>query len=164
MISHIAAVSKDLVIGKGNQLPWRLPLDLKMFKERTKGKCVVMGRKTFDSIGRPLPGRLNVVITRNPTWNHPGTFPFTDFDEAIKFCKEMSDKYGEEIMIIGGEEIYKKTLPLADRLYLTEVDTFVPDGDAFYPPWDEFDRIDKQDFEDNGLKFSVCTYKKKENT
>jgi dihydrofolate reductase len=121
-ISLIAALSRNRVIGLENRLPWRLPEDLKRFKELTMGHPVLMGRKTAESIGKPLPGRLNLVVSRTGL----------SLKEAIDRARESGT---DELFVIGGEQIYRQTLPLADRLYLTLVDSEV-EGDAFFPEWD----------------------------
>ena len=139
-VSLIAAVSQNNVIGRDNQLPWHLPEDLKYFKSVTMGKPLIMGRKTFASIGRPLPGRTNIVITRNPTWTAEGVQVAGDLETALamgeKACKTNAGDeikmIGNEIMVIGGEQIYRLCLPFAQRLYLTRVDARV-EGDAFFP-------------------------------
>jgi len=132
-IALIVAVSKNNVIGRENQLPWHLPEDLKYFKSVTMGKPILMGRKTFDSIGRPLPGRVNIVITRNSSWTADGVEVVHNLDAAIlageKACRASG---ADEIMVIGGAQIYIECLPAADKLYLTKVDAVV-EGDAFFP-------------------------------
>lgn len=129
-ISLIAAMTtNDRVIGLNNHMPWHMPADLKHFKQITQNKPVIMGRKTFDSIGRPLPKRRNLVISRNTTLSLPGCDTFTSLDAAIEAVKQ-----APEIMIIGGSEIYRQALPLASRLYLTFIDIKL-EGDAFFPDW-----------------------------
>ncbi|MDG1812589.1 MAG: dihydrofolate reductase [Porticoccaceae bacterium] len=132
----IVAVSRNGVIGLNNQLPWHLPEDLKYFKSVTMGKPIVMGRKTYDSIGRPLPGRTNIVITRDASWSAPGVEVAQTLEAALELGATACDTAGaEEIMVIGGEQIYRMTLDAADRLYLTQVDAEV-EGDAFFPEID----------------------------
>ena len=128
-ISLIAAMANNRVIGKDNDMPWHMPADLKHFKAVTMGKPVVMGRKTFESIGRPLPGRQNVVISRNKDWHHDGVLVATSTEEALAFLKD-----AQEIMVIGGGHVYQQFLPLASRLYLTFIDLEV-EGDTFFPDW-----------------------------
>jgi dihydrofolate reductase len=135
-ISLIVAVSRNGAIGLNNQLPWYLPEDLKYFKSVTMGKPLIMGRKTFDSIGRPLPGRANIVLTRDPQWTSDGVKVVQSVEQALlagEIACEASDV--DEIMVIGGEQIYRMTLDLADRIYLTQVDADV-EGDAFFPDID----------------------------
>jgi dihydrofolate reductase len=135
-ISLIVAVSRNGAIGLNNQLPWYLPEDLKYFKSVTMGKPLIMGRKTFDSIGRPLPGRENIVLTRDPQWTSDGVKVVQSVEQALvagEIACEAADV--DEIMVIGGEQIYRMTIDLADRIYLTQVDTDV-EGDAFFPDID----------------------------
>ena len=132
-ISLIVAVSRNGAIGLNNQLPWYLPEDLKYFKSVTMGKPLIMGRKTFDSIGRPLPGRANIVLTRDPQWTSDGVEVVQSVEQALvagEIACEVADV--DEIMVIGGEQIYRMTIDLADRIYLTQVDVDV-EGDAFFP-------------------------------
>ncbi|MBT7563174.1 MAG: dihydrofolate reductase [Porticoccaceae bacterium] len=135
-ISLIVAVSRNGAIGLNNQLPWYLPEDLKYFKSVTMGKPLIMGRKTFDSIGRPLPGRANIVLTRDPQWTSDGVKVVQSVEQALvagEIACEAADV--DEIMVIGGEQIYRMTIDLADRIYLTQVDADV-EGDAFFPDID----------------------------
>jgi len=135
-VALIVAVSRNNVIGRDNQLPWHLPEDLKYFKSVTMGKPILMGRKTFESIGRPLPGRTNIVITRDSEWTAEGVEVVTHIEAALvlgeKACKSTEV---DEIMVIGGAQIYRELLPLADRLYITKVEADV-EGDAFFPQID----------------------------
>ncbi|MEP7255336.1 MAG: dihydrofolate reductase [Ferruginibacter sp.] len=133
IISLIVAASTNNVIGKNNQLLWNLPNDMKFFKNTTWGMPVIMGRKTYESVDKPLPGRINVVITRQPGWNAEGTVVATDLNDAIKKAAETNCK---EIFIIGGGEIFKLAIELADKIYMTRVHTTI-DGDAFFPTIDE---------------------------
>jgi dihydrofolate reductase len=132
-ISLIAAVAKNNVIGKENNLTWRLPIDFKRFKSITSDHYILMGRKSFESLGKPLPNRTHLVITRNPSYQVPeGHYVFGSVESAFIFCK----KIGIDLLfIIGGGEIYTQTLPLADELLLTEVEAS-PDGDAYFPEFD----------------------------
>lgn len=146
-LSLIVAMAKNRAIGLNNTLPWHLPEDLKYFKSVTMGKPIVMGRKTFDSIGRPLPGRLNIVITRNSDWQHAGVKTASSLQQAMSIAEEQGDSEGlEEVMVIGGEEIYRSAIDLADRLYITRVQATVQ-GDAFFPEYNEADwlEISRQD-------------------
>jgi dihydrofolate reductase len=129
MISLIVAMDKNRAIGKDNQLPWHLPEDLKNFKRLTTGHHMLMGRKTFDSIGRALPNRISLVLTRSPKQNQENLFYFSDINQAIDHAKAAGES---ELFIIGGANIYEQTLEMADRLYLTQVEAKV-DGDAHFP-------------------------------
>lgn len=132
-LSLIVAMDRNRVIGCDNALPWHLPEDLKYFKSVTMGKPIVMGRKTFESIGRPLPGRLNIVITRNTGWQHPGVVVAHSLSEALVLAgNDPPSREAGEVMVIGGEQIYRAAIEQASRLYITRVDTEVK-GDAFFP-------------------------------
>ncbi|WP_417428551.1 dihydrofolate reductase [Kiloniella sp.] len=132
-ISLIVAHGKNRAIGKDNVMPWHIPGDLKFFKAQTLGKPVVMGRKTFQSIGRPLPGRLNIVITRDGNFAAEGVYLSKSLEEALDLAREeVKRQGGDELMVIGGAQIYSQAIDLADRLYITEVD-LEPEADAFFP-------------------------------
>lgn len=135
IISFVVAVSENNVIGKDNKLPWRLPADLQFFKKTTLGKPVIMGRKTWESINeRPLAGRLNIVLS-SLALNLPDGMPqCTSIDDALQVAK-MRD--AGEACIIGGGEIFKATLPIADIIYLTRVHTIIEDGTVFFPELDK---------------------------
>jgi dihydrofolate reductase len=132
-ISLVAAVADTGVIGRGGALPWRLPADLKHFKTLTTGGTIVMGRRTFESIGRPLPNRRSVIITRQRDYTQPGALVVHSLDEAIQSAAGES-----ELFIIGGRAIYETALPRADRLYLTRVHGRI-EGDVFFPDWNGSD-------------------------
>ncbi len=132
-ISLIVAMDRNQAIGKGNELPWRLSDDLKRFKALTLGKPILMGRKTADSLGRALPGRSNLVLTRSGRVPFDGMRAVASVEEARRIALASG---AEELCVIGGAEIYALTLPLADRLHLTHVDTVVEDADAFFPAFD----------------------------
>ncbi len=130
-ISLIAAMTHDRVIGIENRLPWKLPADMRWFRRHTLGKPIVMGRKTFESFGaKPLPDRLNIVITRDPGYRAEGAVVVHSIDQALTAAGE-----AEEVMIIGGASFYEQMLPRADRLYLTFVDADI-EGDAWFPEFD----------------------------
>jgi dihydrofolate reductase len=132
MVSLVVAAAENGVIGRQGQLPWHLPADLKHFKELTLGRPVVMGRRTFDSIGRPLPSRANIVLTAHPGWVAPaGVLVAHSLSEALTLAAAQPG--GDDICVIGGGEIYRQALPGAAVVHLTEVHTTVPDGDAFFP-------------------------------
>jgi dihydrofolate reductase len=129
-IAMIAAMANNRIIGNNNQMPWHLPADLKFFKQTTLGKPVLMGRRTYDSIGRPLPGRLNVVITRDKNWHAEGVTCVTSPEAALALVAEQ-----DEIMVIGGGAIYHAFLPLADTLYLTFIQANII-GDTQFPDYE----------------------------
>lgn len=136
-IALVVAVADNGVIGRGGDLPWRLPEDLKYFRAVTMGKPIVMGRRTFESIGRPLAGRANIVVTRNAEFRVDGVDIAATPDDAIAVAARRAGEAGvAEIMVIGGAELYRAVLPRADRIYLTEVHEAV-EGDTMFP---EFDR------------------------
>jgi dihydrofolate reductase len=146
MLSIVVAISRNGVIGQDNQLPWHLPEDLKYFKQLTMGKPIVMGRKTYESIGRPLPGRTNIVITRNARWQAEGVTVVNSLEAAIKTAEQACiDSGASEAMVIGGSEIYRQALDRADRLYITEVNVEI-EGDAYFPDinyaqWNQLERV-----------------------
>lgn len=131
IISLIAAMDRNRLIGNKNQLPWHLPADFAHFKSVTMGKPILMGRKTYESIGKPLPGRTNIVLSRNPETHFEGVTCVSSFEEAVAAVPDV-----EEIMIIGGSTIYQMLLPVANRLYITYVDAEF-EGDAWFPKIDE---------------------------
>lgn len=131
--SLIVATTQNNVIGKDNQIPWHLPADLAWFRQNTTGKPVIMGRKTFESIGRPLPKRINIVLSRQP-FEHEGVTWKDSLESAVDFVKD-----SEEIVLIGGGELFKQYLPKADKLYLTQIQAEI-EGDTFFPElnWNEW--------------------------
>ena len=129
IISLICAMAKQRVIGYNNQMPWHLPADLKHFKATTMGKPIIMGRKTFESIGKALPGRRNLVVSRNKDFHAKDADVVSSIDEALSLLSDV-----DEIMVIGGANIYQQTLAMAQRLYLTFIDLEV-EGDAFFPDY-----------------------------
>lgn len=156
ILSMIVAHADDRIIGKDNDMPWHLPADLAYFKKTTLGKPVVMGRKTYESIGRPLPGRLNIVISRDTGYSADGITTVTSVEQALAVAGDV-----EEIMVIGGGAIYAHCLPAANRLYITHINASI-DGDTQFPEYDlnEWNRVasevrqpdDKNQYE---LDFSV---------
>lgn len=155
IISLMVAYAKNRVIGKDNQLLWRLSDDLKNFKRVTSGHHIVMGRKTYESIGRALPNRTNVVITRNTNFQAPGCEVVHSLDEALKLAKINGET---EVIITGGGEIYQQSLPLIDKAYITEVDCEI-EGDAFFPnsnfsEWKILNQIDWEKDEKNEYSWS----------
>ena len=159
-ISLIAAMAKNRVIGINNTLPWRLSADLKHFKSLTTGHHILMGRKTYESIGKPLPGRTTVIITRNGDYQAPGCIIAGSVDEAIAACKG-----DEEIFFVGGAELYSQALSHGDRLYLTEIQQEY-EGDARFPEydrsqWQEVSR-EKHVDEESQLEYHFVTYDRKQ--
>jgi dihydrofolate reductase len=155
-LSLIAAVAANSVIGSDNALPWRLPEDLKRFKALTLGHPVIMGRKTYESIGRPLPGRRNIVISRNTAYMADGCETASSLEAAIAACNGTTD----EVFVIGGAQIYAEALPLAKRLYLTEICRAFQ-GDARFPAisrggWAETAR--EKHRTDDGLEYDFTVY------
>lgn len=136
-LALIAAFATNGVIGFDNRMPWHLPADLKHFKALTLGKPIIMGRKTWDSLGRPLPGRLNIVVSHQPGLQLQGAEVFADLDAALARAAQWAGEQGvDELMLIGGAQLYAQALPLAERLYLTRIE-LQPQGDAFFPAFDE---------------------------
>lgn len=141
IISAVAAIGENRELGKNNQLLWRIPEDLKRFRAITRGHPIIMGRKTFESIGRPLPRRTNIIITRNADFKAEGCIIVGSVEEAIAKAKEFDN---EEIFIIGGGEIYKQAMPMIDKLYLTVVKGS-KEADVFFPDYSEFSRVIKEE-------------------
>lgn len=133
MVSLIVAASTNNAIGKQGQLLWSLPNDMKFFKDSTWGMVVIMGRKTYESVDKPLPGRINIVITTNPDWKADNVWVATNLDDALQQAATTNCK---EIFIIGGGEIYRQSMATADRIYITRIHA-VLDGDTFFPAIDE---------------------------
>lgn len=151
-LAMIWAMSRNRVIGRNNALPWYLPEDLKFFKRVTMGKPLIMGRRTYESIGRPLPGRTNIVVSRNPEFEAEGVRVVPSLDEAITLAENIAFIDGaEEAIIMGGSEIYAQALPRADRAYLTQVHAEV-EGDTFFPPFDieQWHELGREDFQASG--------------
>jgi dihydrofolate reductase len=157
-LSVIAAMARNRVIGIHNTLPWRLPEDLKHFKALTMGHHIIMGRKTYESIGKPLPGRTTVIVTRDAGYQVEGCVTATSIEDAIAACGE-----DEEIFFVGGAEMYAQVLPRADRLYLTEIQAEY-EGDAWFPEfnlsiWKESAR--QAHVSDAGLGYHFVTYQRR---
>jgi len=160
-ISLIAAVADNDVIGVNNALPWRIPEDLQYFKKLTLGKKIIMGRKTFESIGSPLPGRKNIVITRNKHWSceSQDVDVMHTIEEAVQHAVNLSLRDGnQEVMVIGGEQIYRDSINSADRLYLTRVYADV-EGDATFPTlnndeWREVERYEREAISPNRYNYA----------
>ncbi len=133
IISLIAACSTNRVIGVDNDLPWHVPADMRFFMRTTKGHHVIMGRKTFESLGVPLKNRTNIVVTRDPFFIASGVLVTHSISEALDLVRDGEES---EVFVIGGGEIYKQSMDLADKIYLTEIDTIIEEGDAFFPEID----------------------------
>lgn len=157
-LSIIVAIANNRVIGVDNTLPWHLPEDLKHFRALTTGHHIIMGRKTYESLGRLLPGRTTVIVTRNKGYRLEGALIAHSLEDAVALCKN-----DDEVFVIGGAELYKDGLKLADKLYITEVDLTV-NGDAYFPEfdlslWSETSREAQTSAQ--GLPFSYITYIRK---
>ncbi len=164
-LSAIVAMSENRVIGRHNQLPWHLPADLKHFKTLTSGHTIIMGRKTHEAIGRPLPQRTNIVITTNPHYNANGCIVVHSLEEALNHHAHAEEK---EIFIIGGEQIYRQALKHVQRLYLTIVHHDI-DGDAFFPEfdmhaWQEVSRVTHPADEQHAFAFSFVQLQRHHST
>jgi dihydrofolate reductase len=159
----VAAIGENLVIGRDGQLPWRLKSDLQHFKKVTLNRPVVMGRKTHESIGKLLPGRTNIVLSRDLTLVAAGAVLATSLDAALSFARADAAKRGvDEIMVIGGSDIFAATMPMADRLEITHVH-LAPEGDAVFPPidpevWQEAWREEHYAGPDDDANFTLATY------
>ena len=160
-ISLIAAIGGGKrVIGKNGNLPWHIKEDMEHFKQTTMGHVVIMGRKTFESIGAPLPKRTNIVITRNIDFSHEGVVVAYSFEDALEKAQERA-KIKKEIFVIGGSEIYKEALPHADKLYLTLIDGDF-DGDTFFPDISGFGEVVSEEHFSNGrYSFSFAEIERK---
>lgn len=166
IISAIAAHSSNRVIGKDNDLPWSMPADMRYFMRTTKGHHVLMGRKTYESMGVPLKNRVNIVLTSDPFYAASDLVVVHSLQEGIEYARVNGE---EELFIIGGAQIYEQSLPHLDKLYITEIDLEVSDGDAYFPDFDksDWDLISaKQQVTDekNKYPFIFKIYKKKETT
>jgi dihydrofolate reductase len=156
IISIIVAIAENNGIGKNNDLLWRLPADLRHFKDVTSGHTVIMGRKTFDSMGKPLPNRRNIVITRNNGLEIPGAEVVSDLHAALARCKDT-----EEVFIVGGAQIYRMAMEITDRIYLTVVKGIF-DADTFFPPidperWKETEQVSFEPDEKNAWAYTFST-------
>jgi dihydrofolate reductase len=140
--SLVVAMAEDRVIGKNNSLPWHVPADLRNFREITFQKPIIMGRRTFESIGKPLKGRVNIVVTRDRSFFHSGVIIAGEIDEALEIAASKIEKHDrdlEEVMVIGGEQIFRLAMEEADRIYLTEIEIKIEGGDALFPEFDPND-------------------------
>lgn len=160
IISFVAAMGKNKVIGRNNSLPWTMPADMKRFKELTMGKPVIMGRKTFESIGAPLPKRTNIIITRAQDYKAEGCIVVHSADEALNAAKNT-----KEAMVIGGSQIYKEFLPRANRMYLTIIDAGFK-GDTYFPEynieeWEETEYEEHERDAENQYDYAFITLERK---
>lgn len=164
-ISMIAAVAENGVIGVGNAMPWHIASDFAFFKRTTMGKPMIMGRKQFESVGKPLPGRTNILVSRQKDYQPDGVIVINDFAAAIDHAKTIAEADGaDEIMIIGGGEIYALGMPLADRLYISHV-AVSPDGDRFFPDidpakWRIIDEPEVITSEKDHKTYKICIYER----
>ena len=159
-VAIVVAVADNGVIGRGNALPWDLPDDLQHFKRTTMGRPVIMGRRTFESIGRPLPERLNIILTRDGAWQAPGVSVATSIEQAIDIAEDQALIDGADlVMVIGGADVYRQALPFSSRAFLTRVHGIVH-GDAFFDlhqisAWRELSRLEVSAGERNSHDFSI---------
>jgi dihydrofolate reductase len=163
ILSLVAAASENNVIGKDNALPWKLPDDMRHFREMTQGKPVIMGRKTFASIGHPLPNRLNIVITRRDDFDAEGIESAPSLDDALKVARKSGAK---EACVIGGGEVYRQALDIADRIYFTRVHETI-EGDAFFPSidptiWHVASKEEHAKDDDHAYAFTFITYERRQ--
>lgn len=163
-LSLLVAMARNRVIGQNNKLPWHLPADLKHFKSLTMGKTIVMGRKTYESIGRPLPGRTNIIITRQTSYQVPGAIVVNSVEDALLVCEKTGTADSEHFMI-GGEELFRQTLEICQRIYITEIqqdfkgDTFFPEFDP--DDWEEIQRDKHFSDGDNNIEYHFVILNRK---
>jgi len=168
-VTIVVAVADNGVIGRGNALPWDLPDDLQHFKRTTMGRPIIMGRKTFESIGRPLPGRLNIILTRDDAWQAAGVSVATSMEQAIDIAEGQALIDGaDRVMVIGGAEVYRQALPFTSRVFLTRVHGKIH-GDAFFDLgqialWRELSRLEISAGERNSHDFSVIELENTQST
>lgn len=166
-LSLLVAMAKNRVIGRDNKLPWNLPADLKHFKFLTMGQTIVMGRKTYESIGKPLPGRVNIIITRQEGYEVPGATVVSSIDDALLMCEKIRSINGENF-IIGGEELYRQTLKICQRIYITEIQRDF-EGDVYFPEvdpneWEETQRDKHISENDTNLEYHFVVLDRKSST
>lgn len=168
MIAHIVAAAKNGVIGKDGELPWSIPEDMKWFRDRTKGRALIMGRKTFEAVEHPLPNRLNVIVTRQKNYKPKGASSdktkvavVSTIEEGIDYCRPLLKDYANELFIIGGGEIYVQSMNLVDTIYLTRIHTDF-EGDTKYPAPDPkvFEKLESID-RTEPIPFSIETWVRK---
>ena len=157
-ISMIVARSRNHVIGRDNQMPWKISADLQFFKRITMGHPVIMGRKTWESIGRPLPGRRNIIVSRNADYKATGGELVDSLDEALKILSEF-----ERVFVIGGEQLFTQAFPKADRLYITEIDLDIEGGDTFFevPNPSDWKEVERTPGSEGDITFSFITLERK---
>jgi dihydrofolate reductase len=157
-ISMIVARSRNHVIGRDNQMPWKISADLQFFKRVTMGHPVIMGRKTWESIGRPLPGRRNIVVSRNADYQPTGGELVGSLDEALKSLSDF-----ERVFVIGGEQLFTQAFPKADRLYITEIDLDIDGGDTFFevPNASDWKEVERTPGSEGDITFSFITLERK---
>lgn len=157
-ISMIVARTRNHVIGRDNQMPWKISADLQFFKKVTMGYPVIMGRKTWESIGRPLPGRRNIVVSRNTELQLAGAEVVNSLDAALDTLSEVA-----RVFVIGGEQLFTQAFPKADRLYITEIDLDINDGDTFFyiPNEAEWQEIERTPASEGDIDFSFITLERK---
>lgn len=153
----IVARSRNHVIGKDNQMPWKISADLQFFKKVTMGYPIIMGRKTWESIGRPLPGRRNIVVSRNPDYHAQGAERVSSLQEALLSLQEF-----KRVFVIGGQQLFQQAFPLADFLYITEIELEV-EGDTFFeiPDPQHWQEIEKVDASEGEIQFAYVTLQRK---
>lgn len=161
MISLIAAIGKNNEIGKGNALVFQMPADMKYFRDTTRGHTVIMGRNTFESIGKPLPSRRNIVISRNASFKPSGV----DMAHSLAGALDLIKDKDEEVFIIGGAWLYAETMPIADKLYITHIDGSVKGADAFFPEiipiaWNEIKHEEHKKDSENPFNYTFSIYEK----
>ncbi len=160
MISLVAAIGKNNELGKGNDLLWKFPADQKFFRETTEGHPILMGRKTFESIGRALPKRRNIIITRDKNYKFPGTEVVHSLEEALALVKNE-----KEVFVIGGAEIFRQSMDIADRLYITHFAAEDKNADVFFPEiipvvWNEVSHQEMEPDKDNPIPYTFSVYEK----
>jgi dihydrofolate reductase len=165
-VAIIAAIAENGVIGNGNHIPWRLPGDFAHFKRMTMGKPLIMGRKTFESIGRPLPGRTNIVVTRQEGYQPPGVIVISSLEAALDHAQEIAKAdRANEVMVWGGAEVFRQAALVADRMYVTQV-FMEPPGDAYFPAidfdlWKSGGEINVPPHPDDEARFKILTFRRK---
>ena len=164
MISIIVAKDKNGVIGKAGGIPWKMPADVAFFKKMTTGHPIIMGKKTFESIGRPLSNRTNIILVGDPSWSFPGVVRANTLSTALVLADKRPGR--DEIFVIGGGRVYAETIGLADRLYVTEIDTAIEGGDTFFPEidlaiWSEVSKERHDADKNNQYGYSFVVYERR---